>query len=123
MVKQHYKIGLVTASPRHNLDWLQTLIDLDSLFENIISGDETEKNKPHPAPYLAMMSKLEVTPTNTVVIEDSLNGIQSALASGASVIAKTGSVPESDLSIAHRIVTHLDQITHNMIEELLQETK
>jgi|TARA_B110000116_G_scaffold86980_1_gene75681 beta-phosphoglucomutase len=123
MVKQHYKIGLVTASPRHNLDWLQTLIDLDSLFENIISGDETEKNKPHPAPYLAMMSKLEVAPTNTVVIEDSLNGIQSALASGASVIAKTGSVPESDLSIAHRIVTHLDQITHNMIEELLQETK
>ena len=70
-----------------------------------------------------MMSKLEVSPINTVVIEDSRTGIQSALASGASVIAKTGSVPESDLSIAHRIVTHLDQITHNMIEELLQETK
>jgi len=123
MVKQHYNIGLVTASPRHNLDWLQTLIDLNSLFEHIISGDETEKNKPHPAPYLAMMSKLEVAPENVVVIEDSLNGIQSALSSGASVIAKTGSVPVLGLSIAHRIVTHLDQITHNMIEKILQDKK
>ena len=123
MVKQHYHIGLVTASPRHNLDWLRTLIELDDLFEHIISGDDTVKNKPHPEPYLIMMEKLSVKPENVVVIEDSLYGIQAALASGAAVIAKTGSVPESDLSIAHRIITHLDEITHNMIENLLQGDK
>jgi len=123
LVTQHYSIGLVTASPRHNLNWLQTLINLDELFEHIISGDEAEKNKPHPEPYLIMMEKLSVKPENVVVIEDSLHGIQAALASGAAVIAKTGSVPESDLSIAHRIITHLDEITHNMIENLLQEDK
>ena len=123
LVKQHYSIGLVTASPRHNLNWLQTLINLDELFEHIISGDETEKNKPHPEPYLVMMEKLNVKPENVIIIEDSLHGIQAALASGAAVIAKTGSVPESDLSIAHRIITHLDEITHNMIEDLLQGDK
>ena len=52
---------------------------------------------------------------NTVIIEDSLNGVQSGLASGAFVIAKTGSVPDSQLSIAHRIISHLDEITHKMI--------
>ena len=98
-------------------------INLDELFEHIISGDETEKNKPHPEPYLIMMEKLSVKPENVVVIEDSLHGIQAALASGAAVIAKTGSVPESNLSIAHRIITHLDEITHNMIEDLLQGDK
>ena len=123
MVKQHYHIGLVTASPRHNLDWLRTLIELDDLFEHIISGDDTDKNKPHPEPYLAMMSRLDVEPKNTVIIEDSLNGVQSGLASGAFVIAKTGSVPDSQLSIAHRIISYLDEITHNMIEELLQDKK
>ena len=123
MVKQHYHIGLVTASPRHNLDWLRTLIELDDLFEHIISGDDTDKNKPHPEPYLAMMSRLGVEPENTVIIEDSLHGVQAGLASGAFVIAKTGSVPDSQLSIAHRIISHLNEITHFMIEELLQDKK
>ena len=123
MVKLHYHIGLVTASPRHNLDWLRTLIELDDLFEHIISGDDTDKNKPHPEPYLAMMSRLDVEPKNTVIIEDSLHGVQSGLASGAFVIAKTGSDPVSQLSIAHRIISHLNEITHFMIEELLQDKK
>jgi len=123
LVIQHYCIGLVTASPRRNLNWLQTLINLDELFEHIISGDESEKNKPHPEPYLVMMKKLRVKPENVVIIEDSLQGIRAALASGAAVIAKTGSVPKSDLSIAHRIISHLDEITHNMIEDLLQRDK
>ena len=123
MVKQHYHIGLVTASPGHNLDWLRTLIELDYLFAHIISGDDTDKNKPHPEPYLAMMTQLGVEPENTVIIEDSLHGVQSGLASGAFVIAKTGSVPDSQLTIAHRIISHLNEITHFMIEELLQDKK
>ena len=123
LVKQYYSIGLVTASPMHNLNWLQTLINLNEFFEHIISGEETKKNKPHPDPYLFMMNRIGVKPENVVVIEDSLHGIQAALASGAKVIAKTGSVPVSELSIAHHIITSLDEITLNMIEELLQRSK
>ena len=120
-VQKQYKTGLVTASPRHNIDWLCDLIGLDDIFKHIISGDETTQNKPHPEPYLAMMKKLNVLPTNSVIIEDSLHGLQAGLSSGAHVIAKTGSVSVEDLAIAHRIVSHLDEITNNMLEELLQE--
>ena len=120
-LKKQYSTGLVTASPRHNIDFLCGLIDLDNIFEHIISGDETLRNKPHPEPYFAMMKQLDVLPINSVIIEDSLHGLRAGLASGAHVIAKTGSVPKKDLSIAHRIVTHLDEITNNMLEELLHE--
>ena len=120
-LQKKFKLGLVTASPRHNIDWLCDLIELDSFFINIISGTETKRNKPYPDPYLAMMKCLNVEPKNTVIIEDSLNGIRAGLDSGAHVIAKTGSVDKKDLGIAHRIVSHLDYITNNMIEELLQE--
>ena len=120
-IQKHHKIGLVTASPRHNLDWLQRLIGLNDLFQHIISGDETARNKPHPDPYLAMMTRLNVKPENTVIIEDSFHGLRSALSAGCHVIAKRGSVPEKKLAIAHQIVTRLDEITLKMIEELLQE--
>ena len=120
-VTDNYKTGLVTASPRHNLDWLHGLIGLYDLFQHIISGDETARNKPHPDPYLAMMTRLNVKPENTVIIEDSFHGLRSALSAGCHVIAKRGSVPEEKLAIAHRIVARLDEITLKMIEELLQE--
>ena len=68
-----------------------------------------------------MMKKLEVLPIKSIIIEDSVHGLKSGLASGAHVIAITGSVPNTDLSIAHRIVDRLDQITSTMLEELLQE--
>ena len=120
-VQKQYGTGLVTASPRHNIDFLCGLINLDNIFEHIVSGDETLRNKPHPEPYFAMMKKLNVLPINSVIIEDSLHGLQAGLASGAHVIAKTGSVPNKDLSIAHLIVTHLDKITNDVLEEILQE--
>ena len=120
-VQKHHKIGLVTASPRHNLDWLQGLIGLNDLFQHIISGDDTARNKPHPDPYLAMIALLNVKPENTVIIEDSLHGLRSALSAGCHVIAKRGSVPEEKLSIAHRVVGNLNEITLELIEELLQE--
>ena len=120
-VKKQYNTGLVTASPRHNIDFVCGLVDLDNIFEHIISGDETLRNKPHPEPYFAMMKKLNVLPINSVIIEDSLHGLQAGLASGAHVIAKTGSVPDKDLSIAHLIVTHLDEITNDVLEKILQE--
>lgn len=120
-VQKKFKLGLVTASPRHNIDWLCDLIELDSFFINIISGTETKRNKPYPDPYLAMMKRLGVVADNSIIIEDSIHGIRSGLAAGAHVIAKTGSVSVEDLAIAHRIVSHLDEITNNMLEELLQE--
>jgi len=116
-----YKTGLVTASPRHNLDWVTGLIGIDNYFSQIISGDDTENNKPHPEPYLAMLERLSVIPENSIVVEDSLHGIKSALAAGCHVIAKTGSIPKEELSIAHRIVEHLDDITLPFLDELLQE--
>ena len=120
-VQKHHKIGLVTASPSYNLDWLQGLIGLNDLFQHIISGDDTARNKPHPDPYLTMMTRLNVKPENTVIIEDSLHGLRSALSAGCHVIAKRGSVTEEKLATAHRIVSNLKEITLEFIEELLQE--
>ena len=114
-----YVTALVTASPLQSLDYIRNKIKLDDYFENIISGEEVKKNKPHPHPYIAMMERLDVKPKNTVIIEDSVLGIRSALSSGAHVIARKGSVPYAKLQIAHRIVDHLDEITINILDDLL----
>ena len=121
-ISNNFITGLVTASPLHTLNWIREKIKLDNYFEHIISGEEASNNKPHPAPYLEMMSRIGVNPINTVIIEDSILGLRSALASGAHIVAKSGSVPQNNLDIAHRIVYHLDEITLEFIEDLLLES-
>lgn len=120
IIINNFKTGLVTASPIHNLDLVRSIINIDDLFDHIISGEETANNKPYPDPYLEMMSRLNIKPSNTVIIEDSLNGIKAGLSSGAYVIAKTGSAPIEQLSIANLIISDLSEITKEMINELLQ---
>ncbi len=118
-VSRHYITGLVTASPIRSLAWIRKKLRLDNYFKHIISGEETEKNKPHPHPYLEMLSRIDVEPQNTVIIEDSIQGLRSAIASGGHVIALKGSVPYDNLEIAHKIVGHLDEITMSFLEDLL----
>jgi HAD superfamily hydrolase (TIGR01509 family) len=79
------KTGLVTMSMRRMATTVVDLIDFDA-FDVIIAGDDATRPKPFPDPYLQACEALGVRPEQTVAIEDSPNGLRSAVASGASVI-------------------------------------
>ncbi|MBN9170674.1 MAG: HAD family hydrolase [Microbacterium sp.] len=79
------KTGLVTMSMRRMADTVVDLIDFDA-FDVVIAGDDATRPKPFPDPYLQACDALGVVPADTVAIEDSPNGIRSAVASGAVVL-------------------------------------
>ena len=79
------KTALVTASSRD----LMTIVLKrfpPGTFDVVVSGDDVEKSKPDPAPYLLAAKQLSVDILKCVVLEDSLTGVESGLASGAQVI-------------------------------------
>ena len=49
----------------------------------VIGGDDVTVGKPHPEPYLAAARRLGVAIEDCVALEDSVNGLTSAEASGA----------------------------------------
>jgi HAD superfamily hydrolase (TIGR01509 family) len=79
------KTGLVTMSMRRMADTVVDLIEFDA-FDVVIAGDDSTRPKPFPDPYLQACEALGVTPDEVVAIEDSPNGLRSAVASGAAVI-------------------------------------
>ncbi len=79
------KTGLVTMSMRRMADTVVDLIDFDA-FDVVIAGDDATRPKPFPDPYLQAREALGVTPAHVVAIEDSPNGLRSAVASGAATI-------------------------------------
>ena len=56
-------------------------------FDVSVVGDDVERGKPHPDPYLLAAERLGVDITQCLAIEDSPTGVASALAAGATVLA------------------------------------
>jgi HAD superfamily hydrolase (TIGR01509 family) len=79
------KTGLVTMSMRRMAQTVVKLIDFDA-FDVVVAGDDVTRPKPFPDPYLQACDALGVSPDEVVAIEDSPNGLRSAVASGATVI-------------------------------------
>lgn len=57
------------------------------VFDASVVGDDVERGKPHPDPYLLAAERLGVDITRCLAIEDSPTGVASALAAGATVLA------------------------------------
>ncbi len=76
------KTALVTMSMRRMADTVISAIPFEA-FDVVIAGDEATRPKPHPDPYLQASQALGVDIADTVAIEDSPNGLRSAVASGA----------------------------------------
>jgi HAD superfamily hydrolase (TIGR01509 family) len=90
------RTALVTTTPRRLADLVITHIEAtfdDGPFDVTVCGDEVPARKPDPAPYLQAMAALGVVPGDSVVIEDSLVGVTSGLASGAAVLGVAGLQP------------------------------
>jgi HAD superfamily hydrolase (TIGR01509 family) len=81
--------ALVTTTPRRLaavvLDQLTADLGANP-FGITVCGDEVPARKPDPAPYLQAAAELGVDIGRSVVIEDSLAGVTSALAAGAAVL-------------------------------------
>ncbi|MBZ4486461.1 HAD family hydrolase [Microbacterium sp. cx-55] len=79
------KTALVTMSLRRMALTVTDLMDFDA-FDLVIAGDDVVRPKPFPDPYLQACTALGVDPADTVAIEDSPNGLRSAVAAGTTAL-------------------------------------
>jgi HAD superfamily hydrolase (TIGR01509 family) len=84
------------------------------LFATTVAGDEGERTKPFPDPYLLAAARIGVPAEQCVVLEDSHTGSRAGLASGAYVVAVPSLVdiePETGL----RVVRSLEELSPEML--------
>ena len=109
-------VGLVTASPAPLLN--ATLNALDhQYFDVTISSADVTNVKPHPEAYLLAAHKLGVDITETLVLEDSLTGINAGIESGASVLAIPHLVDVTERGRV-RVIQSLKGITEQSLRTL-----
>ena len=75
-------ISVVSSSSHHWVDgWLEKL-GLSAFFQEIVCKGDAPKIKPAPDLFLEASRRLKVDPSDCLVIEDSLNGLNAAKAAG-----------------------------------------
>ena len=113
------KTALVSASPRNIVDAVLDNLGHD-LFPFSISSDDVTNTKPNPECYVKAAQLCEVDISNCLVFEDSLTGMNAAIASGAFLVGVPHlvSIQESEKV---RVIKSLEQLSFAKLAELRAE--
>jgi len=85
------KVACVTNKPREFTTPLLAKMDLARYFDAVVAGDEVTEKKPHPALLLEACRRIRLSPTEVMLIGDSVNDAQAARAAGCGcVLVETG---------------------------------
>lgn len=96
------KQSLVTSSNELVMKAILHQFALEKYFNVTVSGNDIRIGKPHPGPYLKALRKTEAKASQSLVFEDSKNGIRAALGARCAVMALTSSYHDREaLSAVH----------------------
>jgi mannitol-1-/sugar-/sorbitol-6-/2-deoxyglucose-6-phosphatase len=96
-------LALASSSSRRLVDAVVARFELGRWLDAVVSGDDVTHPKPAPDIFLEAAQRLNVTAADSVVLEDSLAGVESGRAAGMSVIA----VPFARTTAFEALATHV----------------
>lgn len=107
-----FSVSVGSSGSIEKIKFSLTQVNLLKKFEFITSSSEVEKGKPNPDLFLECSKKINVDPSNCIVIEDSVNGIKAAKTANMFTIGLTTSFNSTVLKEAGAdlIIDHYAQL-------------
>ncbi len=91
---------VATSTGRKNAFYKLGLAGIDGYFQGVVAGDDVSSGKPHPEIFLKAVQLLGLEPSACMAVEDSLNGILSAVTAGLPTVWVPDFVPVPDEVVA-----------------------
>jgi beta-phosphoglucomutase len=100
------------------------LTDTARFFAAVVSMEDTQRGKPDPQVFLVAAQRLGVEPSQCLVMEDAVAGVEAAKAAGMRCIAVrfVGHHPADRLKAAGAdvVVESLEEVSAKMVEDLVR---
>ncbi|HIJ80573.1 MAG TPA: HAD family phosphatase [Desulfuromonadales bacterium] len=109
-------LAICSGALRSDIDPILAMFEIADCFDTIVTAEDVSASKPDPACYSLAYRKLmdvrqsTVSKQETIAIEDTCAGIQSASSAGLTVCAVTNSYPAEKLSAAHFCTDSLENL-------------
>lgn len=110
-------LAVASSSGRWYVERILEHFELDRFFRVVVTGWDVRQSKPAPDIFLLAAEKLGAEPKSCIVIEDSENGVNAAIAAGMRVVGYQN--PDSilqDLSKADWLIQDFSEIDHHLRE-------
>jgi HAD superfamily hydrolase (TIGR01509 family) len=120
-LRSRYPLAVASSSPRELIEVALRVAGLRDAFRAVVSSDEVAQGKPRPDVYLRAAELLGVPAQACAAVEDSTNGIRSAVAAGMATIAipNRSFPPAQDaLALARVVLPGLDALTPELVADL-----
>lgn len=97
-LSKEYLLGIITGKAEKGALIALREVGIIDLFQVIVGGDTTPRGKPYPEPVIYAIDALGVTPSEAVMIGDSIHDLNAAHNAGVkSIGVLTGSFDEKEL--------------------------
>jgi len=113
-----YRQAVASSGEMANIAAVVDALDLGNYFESILSGAFLAKSKPDPTIFLNAAASLGAKPSECLVIEDGIVGVQAAKRAGMPCLALTTTHPAPKLAEADLILPDLTHLTEEMLDKL-----
>jgi HAD superfamily hydrolase (TIGR01509 family) len=120
-IGRRWPLGLASSANREVIDKVLALAGLKDAFAATVSSEEVPRGKPAPDVYLEAARRLGQPPRACAAVEDSANGIRSALAAGMRVVAipnREYPPPAAVLADANLAVASLSDLIPTLLDQL-----
>ena len=123
----HYRLAIASGGRRQQIEFALRGTSIEKVFVALISAEDAPIGKPDPAMYRLALAGINeaaprphpvIQPAECLVVEDSLAGIQSALAAGMKVVGLATTYPADQLTAAHLVLPSLDGVSLERLEAL-----
>ena len=113
---QGVKTAVVTSSNRIKMEAVyQRHPEFKGLFDAILTSEDFERSKPDPDCYLKAANRLGASIKDSVVFEDSFNGLKSGRAAGMYVVGLATTNPAEAISpYADKVVKDYHELTSDL---------
>jgi len=103
----HVRMAIVTTAKRADFELIHEKRQITQFMDFVLTREDYNHSKPHPEPYLTGLRLFGATASETLVVEDSARGLNSAVAAGIDcAIVHNEFTKTHDFSAAtHRIQT------------------
>ncbi len=119
--KNNLKTGVATSAPKANLELIAGKLDLFPHFESSLASEDVNKHKPDPEVYLKSASRLQISPENCLVFEDSFSGITAGLNAGMKVVGVLSSHQKEELPPCHLYINDYKELDVKTVIRLIED--
>jgi HAD superfamily hydrolase (TIGR01509 family) len=118
-------VAIASGARRDEIERILRAGSLRDAFVAVVGSDDVTQGKPDPEPYLTAFRHIAgrapgLSPSQCLVVEDSVPGIAAARAAGMKVVGVAHTYPAAKLGLAHHVVESLEALDIGEVRALFE---